>query len=104
MDRTSPCVPPQCSESVRKSNLHYTYITHVMYTYVMKRLQIMIDEELDEALEREALRTKTSKAALIREYVRERLDSLPPLDADPLWRMAGNDNFEPESIDDVVYR
>ena len=82
----------------------YTYIMTLVYNHHMKRLQIMIDEELDEALEREALRTKTSKAALIREYVRERLDSLPPLDSDPLWRMAGFDDFEPESIDDVVYR
>ena len=84
----------------------YTYIAVLMYNHGngMKRLQILIDEELDEALEREAVRTKTSKAALIREYVRERLDSLPPLDSDPLWRMAGTDDFEPESIDDVVYR
>ena len=70
----------------------------------MKRLQIMIDEDLDDALEREALREKTSKAALIREYVRERLHTLPPLDSDPLWRMAGSDDFEQESVDDVVYR
>ncbi len=70
----------------------------------MKRLQIMIDEDLDEALEREALREKTSKAALIRKYVRDRLHTLPPLDSDPLWRMVGTDDFEPESIDDVVYR
>ena len=34
----------------------------------MKRLQIMIDEELDEALEREARSTGTLKAALIRTY------------------------------------
>lgn len=42
----------------------------------MKRLQIMIDEELDEALEREARNTGTSKAALIRLYVRERISTL----------------------------
>lgn len=75
-----------------------------MYHHTMKRLQIMIDEDLDEALEREAVRAKTSKAALIREYARERLHALPPLDSDPLWRMVGSDNFEPEPIDDVVYR
>ena len=39
----------------------------------MRRLQISIDEELDEALAVEAARRKTSKAALIREFVRERL-------------------------------
>ncbi|HXV63849.1 MAG TPA: CopG family transcriptional regulator [Vicinamibacteria bacterium] len=70
----------------------------------MKRLQILIDEDLDEALERRALREKTSKAALIRKYVRERLETLPPLESDPLWRMAGADEFDPERIDDVIYR
>ena len=70
----------------------------------MKRLQIMIDEDLDAELEREALATGRSKAALIRSYVRERLRPLPPLSADPLRRMAGTDDFEPAAIDDVVYR
>lgn len=69
----------------------------------MKRLQIMIDEELDEALEREARSTGTSKAALIRAYVRERISTLPPLESDPLWRMKGADDFEPADVDDVVY-
>ena len=44
----------------------------------MKRLQIMIDEDLDAELEREAAATGTSKAGLIRTYVRERLRPLPP--------------------------
>ena len=69
----------------------------------MKRLQILIDEELDEALERQALSEGTSKAALIRKYVRMHLTSLPPLESDPLWRMKGVDDFEPGSIDEVVY-
>lgn len=70
----------------------------------MKRLQIMIDEDLDAELEREAAVARTSKAALIRAYVRERLRPLPPLLADPLRRMAGSDDFEPAPVDDVVYR
>ena len=88
----------------RRRQGYYTYIAFVMYNQPMKRLQIMIDEELDEALEQQALREKTSKAALIRQYVRDRLARLPPLESDPLWRMVGTDDFEPESIDDVVYR
>jgi hypothetical protein len=55
----------------------------------VKRLQIMIDEDLDEALEREAARERTSKAALIRRYVRERMRPLPPLEQDPLWGVVG---------------
>jgi hypothetical protein len=70
----------------------------------MKRLQIMIDEDLDAELERLAVDEDTSKAALIRRFVRERLAPLPPLSADPLGRMVGADDFEPAAIDDVVYR
>ena len=69
----------------------------------MKRLQILIDEELDEALERLAVREGTSKAALIRQFVRQRLATLPSLETDPLWQMVGHDDFEPEPVDRVVY-
>ena len=70
----------------------------------MKRMQILIDEELDAALERVARETRRSKAALIRQYVGERLKPLPPLATDSLSRMVGADEFEPEPIDTVVYR
>src|SRR3972149_1470409 len=49
----------------------------------VKRLQIMIDEDLDAALDRMALKEGTSKAALIRRFVRERVKPLPPLRGDP---------------------
>lgn len=71
---------------------------------VMKRLQILIEEELDEALERRAREEGKSKAALIRQYVGERLEPLPPWRTDPLARMIGVDDFEPAPVDDVVYR
>lgn len=70
----------------------------------MKRLQILIEEELDEALERKAREEGTSKAALIRRFVGERLEPLPPLRSDPLARMAGADAFDPAPVDDVLYR
>ena len=82
----------------------YTNIDAVLYTHPMKRLQIMIEEDVDAELERAALEARTSKAALIRLFVRERLRPLPPLSADPIGRMAGADDFEPATIDDVVYR
>jgi hypothetical protein len=75
-----------------------------MYDEDVKRLQIMIDEDLDLALEQLANRSGKSKAALIREFVRERLQPLPPLTADPLWTMAGADDFDPVPVDDVVYQ
>ena len=72
----------------------------------MKRLQIMIDEDLDEALEREARIGGTSKAALIRGYVRDRLEPLPPIEEDPLWELVGafeGDPGDSASVPDVVY-
>jgi len=64
----------------------------------------MIEEDLDSELERLATQESTSKAALIRRFVRERIQSLPPLSADPLAAMIGADEFEPAPIDEVVYR
>jgi hypothetical protein len=65
----------------------------------------MIDEELDEALERQARIGGTSKAALIRGYVRDRLEPLPPIEEDPLWQLVGafeGDPGDSTSVDDVV--
>ena len=77
-----------------------------MYASNMRRLQIMIDEDLDEALARQARDEGTSKAALIRRYVRERVKPLPPLEEDPLWDFVGKGEGAPGdslSVDDVVY-
>jgi ribbon-helix-helix CopG family protein len=72
----------------------------------MRRLQIMIDEDLDEALGRKARKEGTSKAALIRRYVREQIKPLPPIEKDPLWEIVGMDKGAPDdsmSVNDVVY-
>jgi len=72
----------------------------------VKRLQIMIEEEMDAVLEREAARRGCSKAALVREAVADRFKPLPPLEEDPIWDLAGAFDVEldpNESIDDVVY-
>jgi hypothetical protein len=77
-----------------------------MYALAMKRLQIMIEEELDEALEHQARKEGTSKAALIRRYVARELKPLPPIEEDPLWELVGMDKGHPDdsaSVDDVVY-
>ena len=70
---------------------------------VMKWLQIMIEEDLDAALQRQAAAESVSKAAIIRRIVRAELPTTVPLDADPLSGMVGADDFEPVDIDGVVY-
>ena len=69
----------------------------------VKRLQIMIDEDLDAALDRMALEERTSKAALIRRFVREKVQPLPPLEEDPIWQMVGDIDVEPADTDEVLY-
>ena len=65
----------------------------------MKRLQIMIEEDLDESLEHQARDEGSSKAALIRRYVRERLLPLGPIEKDPLWDLVGQVDGSLESRD-----
>ena len=72
----------------------------------VKRLQIMIEEELDAALARQAAEEGVSKAALIRRYVGERSRPLPVPEDDPLWEIVGIVKGSPDdsaSVDDVVY-
>jgi hypothetical protein len=73
----------------------------------VKRLQIMIEEDLDDALAVAAHMERTSKAALIRRYVRDRLrpEPLPPLEEDPIWGLVGiAGDVEPvDDIDEFLY-
>jgi len=67
----------------------------------------MLDEELDEAVAREAGLRGTSKSEVVRRILRERLlPELPPLEEDPLWEFFGSEKGAPDdsrSIDEVVY-
>ena len=70
----------------------------------VKRLQIMIEEELDAELGRQAAVEGVSKAALIRRYVGERLRPLPHRENDPLWEFVGMSDAEPvDDIDAFLY-
>lgn len=67
----------------------------------MKRLQIYIEEELDEALALEAARAKTSKAALIRKLVADAFGR--PKARDGVAELAGRYDYATGDIDEVIY-
>ncbi len=67
----------------------------------MRRLQIYIDEDMDEKLAVEARREGRSKAALIRDAVSERYGAATAKDALDEWE--GSVDAEPGDIDAVVY-
>ena len=70
----------------------------------VKRLQIMIEEDLDAALARQAALERVSKAALIRRYVAERLGAPAGGRDDPLWRFVGGSDAEPVAdVDEYLY-
>ncbi len=72
----------------------------------MKRLQISIEPELDEAVERRAQEEGLSKAEVIRRCVREQVHPLPPLEEDPFFKLCGTVSSDPNdnrTIDEVVY-
>ena len=74
-----------------------------MYTADMRRIQIYLEEELDEALKIEAAGSGRSKAELIREAVAARYRGLEAVDADPLTALVGSVDIEPATVDEVVY-
>jgi Arc/MetJ family transcription regulator len=66
----------------------------------MKRLQIMLDDDLYAELARRAGAEGRSKASIVRDSLRHALEPLPPLEEDPLWEMVGAD-VDAEPIDDI---
>jgi hypothetical protein len=67
----------------------------------MRRIQVVIDQELDDRLEKEAAARKVSKSALVRASVERELSE--PFD-NGLWRLPTFDDVEPvENIDEFLY-
>lgn len=73
----------------------------VVYVDVVRRLQILIEEDLDAALKRAADREEMSKGALVRRLVRAHVGPAAPFARDPLRQMAGADDFDGAAVDDV---
>jgi hypothetical protein len=70
----------------------------------MKRLQIMLDDDLYAELARRSSAEDRSKAAIVRDSLRESLRPLPPLEEDPLWQLVGISDAEPvNDIDEYLY-
>jgi plasmid stability protein len=67
----------------------------------MRRLQISVDEDVDEALTIEAARRHVSRAAVIRDLVRQHLGS--QRERDPFASLIGDIDEEAGDIDEVVY-
>jgi len=70
----------------------------------VRRLQIYMDEALDERLEAEARRRGVSKAALIRSAVAQDLGPTLPAVDDPWKALVGWLDDDPvEDIDELIY-
>jgi len=74
---------------------------------MLRRVQLMLDDDLDSRIAIRARLQGISKSELVRRILREEFPPLPPLHEDPLWEMIGADpGGEPgdsASVDDVVY-
>ena len=73
----------------------------------MKRLQISLEPELDEQLDRVAAQQGVSKAEIVRRYLKANFALLPPIEKDPLFTLfgtfTGGEPDDSERHDDVIY-
>ena len=69
----------------------------------MRRVQICIEESLDDILQVEAAKRNCSNAELIRECVSARYGNNLQIDRDPLRALIGFVDIASAGVDDVVY-
>jgi len=70
----------------------------------MRRIQIYIEEELDDVLQAQAAKNGCSKASLIRECVAARYKGAEAIENDPITALVGSIDAEPcDDIDEVIY-
>ena len=79
-------------------------MTLVVYTLVMRRIQLYLEDDIDEALSVAAARRGISRSALMRDAVRVALASESEELADPLDSLVGGVDVEPDDdLDAVIY-
>lgn len=75
-----------------------------MYTHSMRRIQLYIDDDIDEALSAAAARRGVSRSAYVRDAVRSCLADGPEAISDPLDALVGSVDVEPDDdLDAVIY-
>ncbi|WP_420638210.1 CopG family transcriptional regulator [Candidatus Poriferisocius sp.] len=70
----------------------------------MRRIQLYLDEEVDEVLTAEAARRGTSRSSLLREAIRASLADQLQATTDPVDELIGRVDVDPdEDLDAVIY-
>lgn len=76
----------------------------VVYTPDMRRIQLYMEPDIDDALTAVAAKRGVSRSALMRDAVRTLLESDGPAEADPIDALVGWLDVEPsDDIDAVIY-
>ena len=71
---------------------------------MMRRIQLYLEEDIDEALSVAAARRGMSRSALMRDAVRAALAAETETLADPLGSLVGSVDVEPDDdLDSVIY-
>ena len=76
----------------------------MVYTLHMRRIQLYLDEDIDDALSAAAARLGVSRSALVRNAVRSALDDGPEALTDPLDALVGSVDVDPDDdLDAAIY-
>ena len=76
----------------------------IVYALGMRRIQLYLDDEVDDALTAQAARQGTSRSALVRDAVRASLASCLDDQRDAVDEVVGCLDVEPDDdIDSVIY-